>query len=779
MNKGSYTWWQNLFFQQAKSTIRFRYLWIVLTIVFTLFFLFQLTFIRMDNSDDVWFAKEDKDAELLDKFNKIFGNDDFILITVESETSFDPNTILLTRDLVDTLEDNIPYLKNVIWLGRLPRPFQLGDFGEPGVFFDPIPKTKKLLDYELALAVEHPLYVNQFISPDKKVLGLFVQMEPYPEHLDDPRKEVFPALRRILVKPEYQSLFLHAVGGPVLDFEFDTIVVREMIFSIGFILLIMAMVLIWLGRGLRGILVPLVTVSLSIIWTLGLMSFLGFKLNLLTIMVPILLATTGIANSIHIIVAFHDQWDQGLERRQALLKAVSMVGFPCLLTSITTAIGFLAFLSTPIPPFKDMGMYTACGVLMGFLVTFTLVVCLFSFGQSKPVSNKKISVSKDIFARFLLFTFQINMKYSKPILLFFLIIAAVCSYGMTNVEFESNFIEMFSKKLSFRQTYDYVDKQLGGSMALEIMVDTGIQNGLKNPEFIEQMDRFQKKISSHALTTKVTSYLDRLKMIDMYFKRTGFEKAILPDTIEKVKSYFYYYEKIAKQEMNTMISSNSAVARITARTKSLSTLNVRFFLESIESFSKKIFDKGVTVETTGYMAWIRTLNDQLHQGLFWSFSVAFLGIMIIMIMILKSFRLGLISMLPNIIPVLIVLGSMGLTGFDIDIPLMCIAAIVIGLSVDDTVHFFTQFKNEFTSHGIYERALENTLNRVGRPITYTTLILVIGFILLIFSSINAFVKFGVLSGLAFTWALLADFYLAPSLLLLFKPLGPGKNEIKV
>ena len=741
---------------------------------FYCFFLFQLTFIRMDNSNDIWFAKADKDAKLLEIFNKTFGNDDFVLITVESRTSVDPDTIGLIKNLVDALKGNVPYLKDVVWLGRLPHPFKLGDFGEPRVFFDPIPKTMRLLDDELAQAVGHPLYLNQFISPDKKVLGLFVQMEPYPQHKVDPRKEVFPALRKVLEKPEYQPLILHAVGGPVLDYEFDTIVVREMIFFIGFILLIMTVVLMWLGRGLRGVLVPLVTVSLSILWTLGLMSLLGFKLNLLTIMVPILLITTGIANSIHIIVALHDQWDQGLEREQALLEAVSMVGFPCLLTSITTAIGFLSFLSTPIKAFKEMGMYAACGVLMGFLVTVTLVVCLFSFGQSKPVSSKKASASKDIFARFLSFTFRINMKFQKPIILFFLIIVAVCSYGITKVEFESNFIEMFSKKLSFRQTYDHVDKQLGGSMALEIMVDTGIQNGVKDPEFIQQVNRFQQEISRHPLTTKVTSYLDRLRMIDIYFKRTGFERAELPDTIEKLKTYFYYYKKIAEQEMNAIISSNSAVARITVRTKSLGTRDVRSFLKNIESFSGKIFDKGVKVETTGYMAWIRTLNDKLHQGLFWSFSVALFGIMVVMTMILKSFRLGLISMLPNIIPVLVVLGSMGLSGLDVDIPLMCIAAIVIGISVDDTVHFFTRFKNEFAVQGTYERALKNTLNRVGRPITYTTLILVIGLILLVFSSINAFIKFGVLSGLAFTWALLADFYLVPCLLLLFKPFGPER-----
>jgi hypothetical protein len=319
---------------------------------------------------------------------------------------------------------------------------------------------------------------------------------------------------------------------------------------------------------------------------------------------------------------------------------------------------------------------------------------------------------------------------------------------------------------------------MGGAMALEIMVNTGKPDGVKDPEFIQKLERFQGAISRHPLTAKATSFLDLLRMMGMFIQQTPYENVQLPDFVEEIKHYFNYYKMMTSQGMSSVISRDFSSARVTVRTKSLGTQDVRRFLKYIESVSKPVFQKDVIIETTGYMAWIKTLNDQLHQGLYWSFSLAFIGILIIMSMVLKSIRLGMISMLPNIVPVLVVLGSMGLTGYNIDIPLMCIAAIVIGISVDDSVHFFIRFKNEFKLEKTYEGALKNTLIRVGRPITYTTLILVIGLILLVFSSINAFIKFGILTSLAFTWALLADLFLGPCLLLLLKPFGPEKTDLK-
>ena len=177
------------------------------------------------------------------------------------------------------------------------------------------------------------------------------------------------------------------------------------------------------------------------------------------------------------------------------------------------------------------------------------------------------------------------------------------------------------------------------------------------------------------------------------------------------------------------------------------------------------------------MTWLRAFCDMVANGQKRSFTLAFSAIAIMMIIVLRSFKLGLISMIPNLFPVLISMGFMGMAGMYMDATLMIFSAVIIGVVVDDTVHFFSRYKREFKRTSTYKAALKITLLTVGRPITFTTMTLVAGFSVFGLSDINSMVKFGLMAGFAFLWALLADFFLAPAMLLLFKPLGEENGEM--
>ena len=249
----------------------------------------------------------------------------------------------------------------------------------------------------------------------------------------------------------------------------------------------------------------------------------------------------------------------------------------------------------------------------------------------------------------------------------------------------------------------------------------------------------------------------------------------LPETSAQASEYLFLYETSGGEELDKQVSFNYDIARITARTKSLNSKDVRTFTSDISMFVKKNIDPSIKVEYTGTMPFVEAMSNYVAQGQKRSFMLAFLAITCMMVIVLRSFKLGLISMIPNVFPVLISLGLMGFAGVYMSIPLMILSPIIIGVAVDDTIHFFMRYRREFNRTGTYEGALKAILSTVGRPIMFTTMTLVLGFSVFGLSDMYNVTQFGLLAAFAFLWALLADFFLAPAMMLLLKPLGPERQ----
>ena len=449
-----------------------------------------------------------------------------------------------------------------------------------------------------------------------------------------------------------------------------------------------------------------------------------------------------------------------------------------MLTSITTAAGFLAFNAADIRPFREMGIYAAIGAMMAFflsLILIPLIYVAFHKHKTHSAATPKPAREKDFFDTLLLWIYRINVAAPRRILAVFMVLFVVFAFGYTLVEVETNTARMLSPDLALRQAYDTVDERMGGSMSVEITFDTGTTDGIKDPAFLHKMDEMQKRLEDIPFITKTVSVLDILKKINQSMHEGQEEYHVLPDSQNTVAQYMLLYEMSDGQEMDKLVSFKNDVARLTARTKTLGTKQVRELSQQVEEISQELFGDDVAVEMAGNLFWVKAMNDLLGEGQQKSFLTAILVISIIITIFLRSLRLGLISMIPNVFPVLATLGLMGFCKLYMDMPLMSFSAIIIGVAVDDTIHFLFRFRKNFSQLASYEQALKSTLESVGRPLTFTTLTLTAGFGVLLFSDLTGVAKFGGLAGFAFTWALLADFFFVPSLLLVFKPLGPGKN----
>jgi hydrophobe/amphiphile efflux-3 (HAE3) family protein len=732
----------------------------------------------MDNSNESFFLEGDPTKFFLDKFRDTFGNEDFIYVLIETGDFFKPETIRLVKKLAEDLEAHVPYVKDMQFLGNVDHVWGVEGGIEISELIGKTPETPEEMKLIKQRAMNEPLYLDNLISRDGETAAILLECERYPDEKADPRKEIRPAVYKVLDNPEYTDLEMYAVGTPIIDYEMDEISAREMSLFGRICLGLQMLILLWVARGVRGVVTPLLVVILSVFWTLGLVGVLDWTLSLMVMMLPVLLICVGIGDSMHIISEFQDHQSRGLGRREAIVKALALVGIPCLLTSITTAAGFLSFCGTVIKPARELGIYSAIGVIMAFLLSLIIVPIVFSFGKDKKkVKEKETSTDRnDVFDRVLKGITSFNMKYPKAILGIFILLTVLSVSGYRLIQVETNSIGFISTDLPLRQAYDYVDSHMGGSMSMEIMLDTGKKDGIKKIEFLREMEALQNYVNHHPLTRKTTSVIDILKKMRRAVHENRMEYYTLPETRAQAAEYLFLYESSGGEGLDKQVSFNYDIVRISAHTKSLNSKDVRTFTSDIDRFVKENLDPSIKVEYTGTMPWVRAMSDYVSQGQKRSFILAFLAITGMMIIILRSFKLGLISMIPNVFPVLITLGLMGFLGIYMSLPLMIMSPIIIGVAVDDTIHFFMRYRREFERTGTYEGALKATLSTVGRPIMFTTMTLVAGFSVFGLSNMYNVVHFGLLAAFAFLWALLADFFFAPAMMLLLKPLGPEQRR---
>ena len=766
----------NSFFAKlAGFILTWRWPLMITVLVLTTFFFYKMRGLKMDNSNEAFFIEGDQTLVTYNKFHDTFGNDEFVYILFETDDFFQPDTIRLIGKLATDLEENVPYVKdvkslcNVEYIEGVERGIEIYDLMEE------FPETPQQMEIIRKKALAEPLYLNNLISPDGKTAAILLELDPYPGDKVDARRTIAPVVREILARPQYASLEHYTVGIPIINYDIQAVTARETGLFMLICIVLEMLILFWTTRRVRGVIAPIIVVILGVFWTMGVIGILGWTLNMLVIIIPTLLIAVGIGDSMHVIAEFLDQQQRGLGRKEAVTTTLTLVGLPCLLTTLTTAAAFLSFLATAIKPIREMGVYAAVGVIMALVLSLVLVPVFFSFGKEKAGFQNPSTNRNDLFDRILGWIARINIKHPRAIFGIFLVLTLLSAGGYLLVEVESNTIKMFSKKLPVRQAFDYVDSHMGGSMSVEIMVDTGKKDGVKDPAFLRQLESLQDYINKHPLSMKTMSVLDLLKKMNQALHENRPEYYTLPETREQVSEYLFLYETAGGGELDKQVSFNYDIARLTARTKSLDTKDIKIFISDITGFAKEHLDPSIKIEYTGMIPMVNAMSDLITSGQIKSFGCAFIAISLMMIIVLRSFKLGLISMVPNLFPVLIAIGFMGYAGIYLSMALVTFGAIIIGIAVDDTIHFFVRFRREFRRTGTYEKALKASLLTVGRPITFTTITLVAGFSVFALSDISNIGDFGLMAGFAIMWALLADFFLAPAMMLLFKPLGAERQ----
>ncbi|MCP4158785.1 MAG: MMPL family transporter [Deltaproteobacteria bacterium] len=798
-------------------------------ILLTIFMIAGIPKVKVDANLLNSFEKDDAAKLAFDQFKDTFGSDEVLYIVYKAKDGdvFSRESILAMQGIERDLENyrknlkegeespldhitKVTTLSNASYLEGKEGSIVSRDFIGTNIpeTIDDITRFKKL-------ANSQPDYVGTYYSKDYRYGGIVVETDfnavPYEAEtkkvttgnsLDDDEevesmessdlavknppkfkqnimKEYIPfmsAVSKILNKPEYtKHLTFYNVGTPPWNSFISNLVAKEMgLIIMGSLLIILIFTAI-IFRSFSAVLWQLSIVVTSLIWVMGTIGWIGAVMSDLLMMVVFFVLAVGVADAIHILSGYLYFRNQNLDHTESIKSVYKKSGLACFLTSITTAIGFLSMLFIPIASMQKIGIFSAFGVFYAFLITvFMLPVMLDLWSPVTKKVKENDKKREDHFIQQMIQRVEKYLfRYPKSIVLGFLIVTITLSIGVFDLNVESNTIKVIKEDLPIRKNFALVDDVMGGTQNMEILVDTGRPDGMKNPEILKAIESLQIYLETR-FTDSVKTTMSLANVTKDSFKSLNNgdqNKYIIPEDKAVLENTLFLFNNANPVDRRRLVSDDYQMGRIIVRTVSMSSKGNVALMDATQGFIDKNLElplKGqfpnLEITLTGQTPLLLKVFDYLSWSFLISFGITICVVSLFLFIMLNSFRLGVVALIPNILPVLTVLGIMGYFKIPLDIHTLMIVPVLIGIAVDDTIHFLTHYELEIQTHGDNRLAIVNSLREAGQAIIFTSLVLSIGFLIFTTSSNMGFVYFGLLNTIAIITAVVADLILLPAVL---------------
>jgi len=517
----------------------------------------------------------------------------------------------------------------------------------------------------------------------------------------------------------------------------------------------------------RLTLLALANISMCTGATMGLFPLLGITLNNVTTIVPPLVMALALADSVHIFAHLDKKLlDQARSPAKAMERILQRVMTPCFLTSLTTAVGFASLTVSDIPPIKEFGYVAAAGMIFEFLFSFLLLPPLMLMCRPDTIYTHQ---RKDIgMGAFLGRLSTVVQTHARPITIFITILILGALWAASTIRVETNLLEYFKPSSPLRQELSYIEPRLSGVGTVDISVKAGERDALRDPAKLAVIDRLQTFALTLPGVDRTMSFVDFLKDMNMSFHNENPDFYVIPESRELVSQYLLLYDS---DDMDEFITPEYDQARILIRISEHSSAGQAELIHALRAFIDQHEHDGLQIRVTGRAVQDVNTIDALVRGQVESLALAAAVITFIMFLALRSFVAGALSLIPNAFPIIINFGIMGLLGIPLNTSTALISVVALGIAVDDTIHFLTEYNRKRAENLPMREALQQSILDKGTAICASSLILVIGFGVLLFSSFVPTMSFGGLSAVIMITALIGDLIVLPAAMLSFD----GKN----
>ena len=768
----------------ARLILRNRIFFLVFIFISTLLLSTQWKNLKFSYSEANLMPKDHPFNLAYDNFINVFGEEgNLLIIAVKDSSLFKKNNFNSWIELSQSFK-NKKEVNNVIHVGNIPiisKDKIKKEFTVDSILNNSFKSDYKVQEFKNILFQDFPFYENILFNKksetiqtaiylDKKVVNNIERIEFINEDFI-PLIEEFEKVTNLDVKisgmPYIRTMNAQNIMDEIGKFVVIAIIVTIFIFFFFF-------------RSYRATLITLSVVVTGVMWALGILGFLEFEITVLTALIPPLIIVIGVPNCIFLINKYQHEVKKHGNQARSLQRVISKIGNATLMTNITTACGFATFILTDSQILKEFGTVASINIMVIFILSILLIPIIYSF---LPLPKKKHlnHLNNDWLNNFV--GFLSNTVKKKRILVFIISILCLCIsiIGINKIEISGNLIEDMPKKSGFVKDIKFFEKEFKGILPLEIMIDSRRKNGMIRLGNVKRMNDFHEHILRIPELSSPISIVNLSKFIKQSFYNGNPEYFQLPSSQENTFiSTYVKNSDLNIGENNSYINENGQIARITTMIGEIDTERMEgieaSLIKGIELyFPSERFDVTLTGKTLGYLKGTKFLIKNLLISLF----LAILLISLMITYLFRSYKMVIISLVPNILPLLFTAGVMGFFNIPIKPSTILVFSIAFGISVDDTIHFLVKYRQELIANNWkIRKSVFASLRETGISMFYTSIVLFFGFSVFMTSSYGGTIALGGLVSTTLLFAMLANLVLLPSLLISLEKSISNKKDLK-
>jgi predicted RND superfamily exporter protein len=752
----------------GKWVIRFRW-WIVLgTLLLAVAAASGGRYLGFSTSYRVFFSKDNPDLIAFEALQDTYTKNDNVLFAVAPEKGdvFTRETLAVVEALTRAAWQ-IPYSLRVDSVTNFQHTRAEGD---DLIVEDLVSNADRLSEDDLArirsVALAEPLLVNRLVSPSGRVTGVNVTIN-LPGKSSNEVPEVVAFVRKMAddIRARHPEIGIHLTGMVMLNNAFTEASQNDMATLVPVMFLALIVTMGVLLRSFSGTFATVMVIGLSAATAMGLAGWLGIGLTPPSASAPTIILTLAVADSIHILVTLLQEMRKGKAKREALVESLRINLQPVFLTSLTTAIGFLSMNASDSPPFRDLGNIVSVGVVAAFLYSVLFLPALIAVLPFRVEARSDGTIPwMDRFGRFV-------VGRRKPLLWGMLGLVAVLAVSVPRNQLNDMFVNYFDDRYAFRNDTDFVVKNLSGIYQIEYSLGAGQAGDVSNPAYLAKLEEFADWYRKQPGVVHVSSLTDIMKRLNrnMHGDDPAFYR--IPDDRNLAAQYLLLYEMSLPfgLDLNNQVDINKSATRFSVTLGNLSSREMLSLEERAGQWLWKNAPASMQVPGSSPNIMFSHISERNINSMLGGTTAALVLISLVLILALRSIGTGVLSLVPNLVPAAMAFGLWGLWVGEIGVGTSIVAAMSLGIVVDDTVHFLSKYLRARREHGMNAAdAVRYSFHNVGTALLTTSVILIAGFFVLTFSGFALNAQMGLLTAIAIAFALMADFLLLPPLLMAFE-----------
>jgi uncharacterized protein len=746
--------------------------WIISVVVsISIFFAFQIPHLRVDPRVEIILQSNNPvDKEYIAN-RKEFTSYADVLIGMLHTDIFNPSSLEKIRAISEEVQaiQGVKKVSNILNVKYI-KGNESGLEVTPMLADGKIPATAQEMKAFREKATSWDIYEDLFITRDGKGTAIFIVLDEKVQ--TDQIVPIYYQLQDIMKKYEGPEQFFIS-GTKVVEALQGHYMIKDLKLLPPLVCIVLLGFLFLFFRNLRGMLLPLVSVGIATEWSIGLMPLLDIPLTMVTSALPVAMMAVGVAYGVHIVENVFTDSVEGEKGKPGISSTLNRLMLPVLMAGLTTWAAFLSLCTTPVVPLTQFGLLAAFGVTTAMLLALTFVPAVLSVLDSKTGEYiPHHHTSKDLISPLLKWLSYINTKRYRWVLAFYLLVFIVSIVVGRHVRSDLNLVEDFRERSPIRIADKILNEKFGGTSQFNVAINTRSQDDIKDPNVLREMDRLQEKLKGIDGVGKTVSIVDFIKRMNQSMNEGDPAFYVIPDSKELVAQYLLLYSfSGGGDELDSFVNYDFQNGQILLQMKSQSGYLADDVVKVVEDFrQKELKDENVTqIITTGLAMLAKEFNRLVVKSQIQSFCLSFLLCFIITSGIFRSFKLGIYSMVPLIIPIALDFGIMGGTGIKLNAATATVASIDIGMGIDYCIHFLSRYRHEIRLGRSVNEAIHISLNTSGRGIIYNALAVAAGFLVLVPSQFVIISQLGLLVAVDMITIAVSALTFLPISIMLFPP----------